>query len=174
MMEATVSNSTQFPLFDPIQIPLTRGYITIVDPIDADLAQYKWCRKPWKGGAYAHRNINGHMIMMHRLILERILGRSLTPQELCDHKDGNSLNNQRCNLRLATKQQNVMNSVKNSRNKSGYKGVCWHKSHQRWHAQIELDHHKIHIGYYRTSEEAYQAYCEAAIRYFGEFARIGK
>lgn len=103
---------------------------------------------------------------LHKIIAERA-GLDLSNE--IDHKDGNPLNNQRGNLRSATKSQNAMN--RKSNNKLGFKGVTYSKAAQRWQAQIQANGKKRYLGSFDTPEEAHEAYCEAANEHFGEFAR---
>lgn len=95
-----------------------------------------------------------------------------------DHIDGNPLNNQRSNLRAVTRTQNNANrrvdGNKTATTTSQYKGVCWNKGKQNWHTQIKYLRHKYHIGYFHNEIDAAKAYNEAAIRFFGEFARINE
>lgn len=113
-----------------------------------------------------------NIIILHRVILARILGRPLLDNEFVDHVDNNSLNNSRSNLRLASKTENMRNQKRHCNNTSGYKGVHFEKRAQRYHAYIQVNGIRKSLGYYDTADEAYAAYCEAAKRYFGEFARF--
>lgn len=88
-----------------------------------------------------------------------------------DHINGNGLDNRRVNLRLATSLQNQGNSRKRRNASSYYKGVSWYKPLKKWRAQIKVDKHVIHLGYFVSEEEAAIVYQEAAIAHFGEFAR---
>lgn len=122
---------------------------------------------------YAARNIqvNGNRMTyrLHRLIMERILCRPLLPTEQVDHINGDGLDNRRCNLRLATPQQNQGNSRKRSNNRSGFKGVWLHGN--KYQAQIGVNYHTQYLGTFDTPEAAHEAYCKAAHELFGEFAR---
>jgi hypothetical protein len=164
----------QLPMFDGIEIRLSNGLIAVIDPIDSDLAQHKWC----SSGEYTYpqrRVGKGKVVFMHRIVLERMIGRALNSAvEHPDHIDGDPLNCRRNNLRLATKVTNAQNSKRRSDNQSGYKGVCTTngKSFRPWRAYIRVEGHQISLGYFDTPEEAYAAYCEAARRYFGNFARL--
>lgn len=89
-----------------------------------------------------------------------------------DHKDGNRSNNAWCNLRLATRSQNVANAFVVSKNKSGYKGVHWSKVCGKWKAEITCQGKKIYLGIFDDPAVAYQCYCEAATKLFGGFARV--
>lgn len=166
-----------------IEIPLSKRknskhggkYVAIIDDCDADLALLNWKAQLSKRSLtiYAQRSLNPGSQFLHRVILSRVLGREITDDEFVDHVDRNGLNCTRENLRLAIKGQNQKNVGKTSRNKSGYKGVR-RVARQRfeWGAQIQVDGKQINLGVYETPEEAYQAYCEAAIKYHGEFANL--
>ena len=91
-----------------------------------------------------------------------------------DHIDGNHLNNQKSNLRLATSSQNKMNRGPRKDNKSGYKGVSWHKQRNQWTARIMANGKYQHLGLFGNILDAVKTYNEAAIKYFGEFAWINK
>src|SRR5688500_3483537 len=102
------------------EIRLTKGLIAKVDDDDYEwLSKYKWhaskhCEKWYaKGHLGAHANV-----YMHRLILE--LSKT---NDVCDHKDGDGLNNQRSNLRKCTRSENQRNKRKRHNSKSSYKGI---------------------------------------------------
>jgi hypothetical protein len=63
---------------------------------------------------------------MHRLLL------SPSKNSVVDHVNGNVLDNRRANLRVCSQQQNTFNRKIGRNNKSGYKGVSWDKTHNRW------------------------------------------
>lgn len=159
-----------------VEIPLTKGYVAVVDEQDADLAQFKWQvgkkLHPMRTDCRLGRQ-NPKSIYMHRNILERMIGRSISKGEFCDHIDNNPLNNTRSNLRLATASQNMQNSKKPCNNTSGYKGVTWFARKRKWIAQIGVNGKNIYLGEFTTPELAYEAYCSAAKRHHGEFARLG-
>lgn len=158
-----------------ISIPLTKGYVAIVSDEDADLAQLKWYPADKNGRIYvwgktgAYINGQRKTVHLHRIILERMLNRTLASNELVDHIDNIPLNNLRDNLRLATKATNAYNMKKSKNNTSGYKGVWFHKLSKLWAAEIRINNKKIALGYFHTPEEASKAYDEAAKQYHGEF-----
>lgn len=88
-----------------------------------------------------------------------------------DHINLLKTDNRIANLREATDSQNLANTGLNSRNTSGYKGVCWHKGERRWRAKIEVNGKCMDIGRYRDIEEARIAYQQAVEKYFGDFGR---
>jgi len=95
-----------------------------------------------------------------------------------DHINGSGLDNRRINLRQCTSAQNHYNLKIDRRNKTGYKGVYFkknrHGNNRRPVAAIQVKGKKVHLGYYKTVQEAARAYNEAAIKYFGEFARLNQ
>ena len=154
----------------PRFISLTKGQVTVVDENDYSwLSHWKWYAQPQsRGGFYAQRrDTNQGMIFMHRLI-------NATPDGiLTDHEDGNGLNNQRYNLRNATPLQNMRNRRGKKCGTSYRKGV-WFDRYQagskRWRSGIRIDGKLKYLGWFHTEDEAGDAYAQAAVFYFGEFA----
>ena len=155
------------------QIPLTRGYVALVDDEDYEwLMQWKWSFQPAPqcqsnpGYAKQHAYINGKntTIRMHRFITNAPHGAPV------DHRDGNGLNNTRANIRVATPGQNRHNAKANRNSSSQHKGVTWDKARKKWHAQITVSKKKIHIGFFNDPIMAAKAYDEAAQTYYGQFA----
>jgi hypothetical protein len=105
--------------------------------------------------------------------LHRIIALAFIPNpdnKLCvDHVDNDRTNNNVSNLRWVTNQQNDFNRQISSNNTSGVKGVTWHKQKQKWQAQMKINGKSIHIGHYKTLEEAKQARQIKAIELFGEY-----
>jgi len=160
-----------------ICVPLTRGLFTIIDAIDQAILTGKLQATPYKtSGPYATKamltSTGRRPVKLHRIIMERMLGRPLEKHEHIDHADGDPLNNRRRNLRICSHTTNAMNAKKRSDNKSGFKGVCLHKATGLWRSYITVNKRKKSLGYYRTPEEAHEAYKRAALEYYGEFARF--
>ena len=153
------------------ELPLTRGKIALVDDDDfATLSAYAWVAINPRGYWYAVRS-------MRRVDgtgwTSRMLGREILeapPGLVVDYKNGDTLDNRRDNIRLATRSQDCANAHLRKHSRPGLKGVQRH--HGRWRARITVDHEVINLGYFSTPEDAHAAYAESAIRYFGEFARM--
>lgn len=135
---------------------------------DVDLSHQKWFITQ---AGYVLRSA-GKRQSIHRMIMERILGRPLVKGELVDHINHDTFDNRRENLRLATNGQNQHNARKNKNNTSGYKGVDWSKHDKKWRARIMVNEKRIQIGLFNNKEDAKKARDEAAIKYHGEFAKL--
>lgn len=108
----------------------------------------------------------------HRLAWIYMHGLTIGGAEI-DHIDGNPSNNVIFNLRLATSSQQKQNKGVQSNNRSGLKGAFYHacRKGKKWRSQIKVGDTLVFLGYFNTPEEAHVAYCDAAVEYFGEFAR---
>lgn len=160
------------PLF--VSIPLSgkrgEGKFAIVDPEDADLAQFKWC-VTGTDRHYAIRRVSTHKtVLMHRIILERKLGRDVQEGAVTDHRNHHTLDNRRHNLREATEHQNSVNRSMYERNKCRYIGV----TRKRWYYAAHIVHHgeQRFLGGFKTAIDASFAYDKAALELRGEFASL--
>lgn len=157
---------------ETITIQLTQGQVTVIDAVDRDLTAFKWAA--YKNGInyYAGRNIDTERkkttLYLHRVILERKLGHSINEDFVADHINGDTVDNTRSNLRLATRSQNCQNRRMAKRNKSGYSGVSWYKRDKKWRARITHEGKRKSLGLFDTAEEAY----EAVRKYHTEFTRL--
>lgn len=129
--------------------------------------KFSWClKKKSKILMYAYANIGDVVIYLHHLVLPP------TKNTLIDHINGNGLDNQRINLRIATNSQNLANRGLNKNNSSGYKGVSFNKRKNQWRAYITCKGICKHLGYYTSKERAAKEYNRVAFEAFGEFAKL--
>jgi len=117
---------------------------------------------------YAIADHRGTTVRMPRIIL------NVPPGMQVDHIDGNGLNNIRENIRIVTPAQNGMNKRIPIDNKTGYKGVYIAKDRKvnKYKAQIRVNYKAIYLGCFDNPEDAAKAYNRAAIKHFGEFAKL--
>lgn len=100
---------------------------------------------------YRHGYLNGVGFFAHRILWKLATG--FEPFEI-DHINGARSDNRRTNLRDVTSKQNRRNVTLYSNNVSGVVGVRWDQHRQQWHASIQLDGRRPHLGYFETKEEA--------------------
>lgn len=118
---------------------------------------------------YITIRLNKRLYQAHRLVWLHVHGE--WPLAVLDHIDGNPTNNRLENLRPATRAENNRNRTKRPGQTSRFKGVSWDRRTGKWFAQIMLGKKTFPLGFHDTEEAAYAAYCEAAERYHGAFAR---
>lgn len=123
----------------------------LISPEDADLLSQKW-RVNHRG--YVVRSVTTTLKQqIHRVVLSRMVGRILVPSEICDHANGNKLDNRRENLRLTDATGNAQNRTVSWSN-SGYRGVSWHKQLGKWQAQVRHKDKMHYCGLWDTREGA--------------------
>ncbi len=153
------------------EIPLTRGLIAIIDDDDYErLSAYKWYAAKIRNRFYATRDTweggkKGIPVRMHRDILGLVRGDG----KIGDHKNRNTLDNQKENLRVVGYSLNNHNSNLRRNNPSGYRGVTWYRN-KHWNAQIGSNGKTIYLGRYEDPIEAALAYDRAASERWGDDA----
>lgn len=146
------------------QVPLVNGGFTIVDDEDYfSVMRYRWRREKNGRTYYAVTHDGDIQIRLHRLLFK------LKPGDPhVDHRDGDGLNNQRYNIRFANRCQQAQNFPLRLDNKSGIRGVDWHKS--RWRVRLQVNKEPINVGRFVSKEDALAARNKAEAEHFKDFA----
>lgn len=153
-------------------LDLPKGDAAKLDMIDRDLADSNWHSQ---NGYVIRKDKNKNYIYMHRVVLERKIGRYLNDDEEVDHINGNRSDNTRENLRLASRSENCANARKAKRadnSSAKYKGVNFDKCRKKYRARITIGGVTIHLGYFESERDAAIEYDKAAILYAGESAKL--
>lgn len=149
----------------------TNGQFTLVDDEDYDtVSKEKWHSKEKRGVLYVAGRVVVNEEQVYTYIHRVIMSASL--DEFVDHIDGNPLNNQRYNLRICTRSENMMNREKRKTGSSKHKGVVFNKSAGKWTARVALNNKRIFLGYFVSEIEAAKAYDIKAKELHGEFAKL--
>ena len=138
------------------------GLKFLIDPEDFDKIKDQSFRLHKRGYVFS-----GKHKLLHRILM------NAPDDKQVDHINGDKLDNRKCNLRICTHQENNMNVGKRKDNSSGFKGVCFHKQHQKFQAQIYIDGKKKYLGLFEKAEDAFKVYCQAGKKLHGDFFNSG-
>jgi hypothetical protein len=163
---ATEPNTTKVSV---CEIPLTRGYVALVDPEDFErFGHLKWAAMPMERSAtiYARRSVWGddgvcRTILLHREIMGNPNGLKV------DHRDRDGLNCRRRNLRVATNSQNTCNRIQRN-TRPGLLGVQ-QRSATTWRGQVKLQYRVYYTKTFKCPLLAAHARDELARQLHGEF-----
>ena len=127
------------------EIPLTKGYVAIVDDEDFErVAQYNWsasCKKHTIWDVRRPCPNSRKNIYLHRFILD-----VTDPKIQVDHRNHNGLDNRRSNLRVTGRAGNVHNTRKRvPPTSSRFKGVNWREQRQNG----------VHVSIANTSDTSH-------------------
>ena len=117
---------------------------------------------------YYNYTYKGRTYLVHRLI--HWLDTGEWP-ELCDHINGNQLDNRKENIRAATKSDNAANIPVKSNNTTGYTGVI--KRFDKYQVQIAINGKRLTVCGYETAEAAALARDLLSYWFYGDFSRFG-
>jgi hypothetical protein len=118
---------------------------------------------------YRRLRVDGYRVLAHRLAWFYVTGS--WPDKDVDHKNLQRDDNAWENLRLATDSQNHANTM-GGRGRSGLKGAHWNGARGYWQSYIKVEGRNYFLGRFTDPEAAHAAYSAAAIRHFGQFARV--
>jgi hypothetical protein len=133
------------------------------------ICDYRWSDTGTRGRISPAINISrggrGFAVRLHRLIA------MAKPGEIVDHKNFNTLDNRKSNLRILTPRESTIwrRPLKRS---STYRGVHWDRTIGKWRAQTSANRTRIHIGVFDKEEDAAMAYDAIAPSLFGDFAQL--
>lgn len=150
-----------------IALPIVGG-TALLDVQDKDLQVIAWHSRT----GYARGPVGGKLKVMHRIIVERKLGRRLAASEHVDHINHNPLDNRRYNLRVATASQNLANALPQKGRTSRYRGVSWNARDRRWVAYLTLERTVVRAGYFKSELEAAYVRDQFALVLHGEYAYL--
>lgn len=155
-------------------VKLTRGQFAKVDDEDFEkVSKNKWtAEKLTRGGFYALRGISIQgkqtTIRMHRFILNATKG------QIVDHINGDTLDNQKANLRFCTAKENARNRAITKRNKYGYIGIrkkIYKTIAPKYQALISIEGKQKSLGFFKTKKQAALEYKKFAKTVYKNFFR---
>lgn len=109
-------------------------------------------------------------VRLHRLIVQCPDGMDV------DHINGDKLDNRKENLRICTRSENLANKESASDSRKRLKGAYINKRSKniQWSSSINIPNSnprkQKHLGYFKTEEEAHEAYKNASLEIHGEFS----
>ena len=155
-----------------MNVEISGGFVVVIDDEDAPMVtQHKWRALPAskvKGRFYVARTSrrdDGRATTeyLHRAIMNAPRGTDV------DHINRDTMDNRRCNLRLATRTLNNANTVLR-KSTHGFRGVSRDKA--TFSARLRHGGKVIRVGNLASAEDAARKYDELAIAHFGAFARL--
>lgn len=120
---------------------------------------------------YAYFSYGRKEVYLHRLLSKAPLFCENFETDICDHINGNRLDNRKANLRIIKRFVNPVNCGVRIDNKSGCKGVSWLERLKKWQVNIQFQKRNHYIGVFKNFEDAVKARKEAEIKYFGDLNR---
>lgn len=152
-------------------VETTNGYTVYISECDVDLVSgltlYAKTRTDIVVGVNCVHK--GRTTVLSRVLLGISDGRYEV-----DHLNGNPLDNTRGNIRVCTRQQNLLNKSKYKNNKSGYKGVYLRKDTGLFRAELNINKKRYRSDGHKTAKEAAAAYNKLAKKFHGIFANLNK
>lgn len=184
----TTNEQMRFAMADTVQSqnPITRNdkitsaRLRELLSYDTDSGAFSWNSSKKKGqsvgfsmpNGYRGVALDGRIYLCHRLAWLWVTGSH--PVAQIDHINGRRTDNRFCNLRAATCSQNRHNVGLRVNNKSGLKGVSWHRRDGKWKACVYLNYRAVFAKKFTSKTDAAVAYNYHATLYLGEFARLNE
>jgi len=151
---------------------LSKGQECVIDIEDMEIvAKHKWCATMHSGSYYVKtswykgkgNSVEG--IELQLFLLGRVVGK------MVDHRDRDTLNNTRSNLRHVTRAENSLNSKKRKGSASSYIGVTL-EPNKKWRARVVGAGPDENVGYFKNEHEAGIARAKVFVKHYGEEANL--
>lgn len=113
------------------------------------------------GNGYRAIGVDGTLHYEHRLACLYMLG--VWPEHDMDHDNRQRDDNRWANLKSETRSGNLQNQGLAPTNKSGYRGVCYHRAAGKWSAERWVQGVKHYLGLFPTPEDAHQAWLKFSV-----------
>lgn len=114
-----------------------------------------------KNSGYLRVQVDGKTYQVHRVIW--LMAHGSWPDRI-DHINHVRTDNTLFNLRSVTNTTNRKNQTQNI-NSSGFVGVTWHKTRQKWQALIGVNGKVIYLGLFADKQDAIKARKSANVKY---------
>lgn len=124
------------------------------------------CRSGSSG--YINVAIGNSPYLAHRIVWA-INGLCLPDGMEIDHINRNKKDNRIENLRIVTSSQNSFNSRAKNTNKSGVKGIHWHKRTNTWRAVVMVNGKQVYARHFKSLDEASESIKQARNRLHGKY-----
>ncbi|MFL5287944.1 MAG: HNH endonuclease [Rhodopila sp.] len=163
------------------EIKLTNGMVAVVDDEDYErLAAFRWsATEGRRGDFYAVRmatvvGVDGSRKSVCRQMQRDVLDleMKMPGSIMADHRNHDTLDNRRSNLRWLTANESALNRRLYLNNRSGYRGVHFCQANGKYRAQIGVRRRRFTTGYFATAELAAAAYNRLALQHHGKHARL--
>lgn len=149
---------------------ITQEYLKSVLYYDPNTGLFTWiCKKKIKNNkkyagykdkdGYLIITINGKAYKAHRLVFMYVYG--IKPKKEVDHINGIVDDNRLINLREANKSSNLQNQKRAHKNNLSTGLLGAHKQNNLFTSCIRHNGKQIHLGCFKTAEDAHNAYIEA-------------
>jgi hypothetical protein len=117
-----------------------------------------------EANGYHRIKVNGKLYLAHRLAWFYEYG--IWPDKDLDHINRIKTDNRLVNLRVATRSENIQNTGLRKNNSSSVIGVSWNNQKSMWRAYITKDYKQIHLGLFKSKDEAVVARQKAEQTFF--------
>ena len=152
------------------EIELTQGQAAIVDDEDYEyLSQWKWFAA-FDPSTKTYRAVRTDSKIKKTILMHRVVMRVSDPSFFVDHKNHNTLDNTKENLRVCSNSENIANSRIAKNNTTGYKGISFKKG--KYEVRIIKNGKYYYLGRFQNLMEAASIYDKKAKELFGEFAKL--
>ena len=149
-------------------IDLPSGHKIQIDDCDLPLFNsYDWYAQRAKENIFylaRKEKTTGKVFLFHREVLVP------NSSEVIDHRNHDTLDNRRVNIRCCSRQENQRNRKKFRNSTSQYKGVHWEKSRKLWKASITINRKCIKLGRFKNEIDAARVFDFVSTQFYGDFA----